>query len=61
MSDHAYTSPQSRVNRPCVTDILPEERKSLMVDPNEQGVVVVRGGAEVFAQEIAAERRRFGR
>jgi len=41
--------------------ILPEERKSLMVDPNEQGVVVVRGGAEVFAQEIAAERRRFGR
>ncbi len=49
MSDHAYTSPQSRVNRPCVTDILPEERKSLMADPNEQGVVVVRGGAEVFA------------
>ena len=27
----------------------------------EEGVVVVRGGAEVFAQEIAAERHRFGR
>jgi len=30
-----------------------------MVDPNEQGVVVVRGGAEGFAQEIAAGRHRL--
>ena len=30
MSDHAYTSPQSSVIRPWVTDIL-QERKSLMV------------------------------
>ena len=27
-----------------------------MVDPNEPGVVVVRGGAEGFAQEITAGR-----
>jgi len=27
-----------------------------MVDPNEQGVVVVRGGTEGFAQEITAGR-----
>ena len=30
-----------------------------MVDPNEQGVVVVRGTAEGFAQEITAGRHRL--
>jgi len=30
-----------------------------MVDPNEQGVVVVRGGAAGFAQEITAGRHRL--
>jgi len=36
-----------------------EERRSLMVDPNEQGVVVVRGGPNGFAQEITAGRHRL--
>jgi len=30
-----------------------------MVDPNEQGVVVVRGGVDGFAQEITAGRHRL--
>jgi len=30
-----------------------------MVDPNEPGVVVVRGGSEGFAQEITAGRHRL--
>jgi uncharacterized OsmC-like protein len=30
-----------------------------MADPNEQGVVVVRGGAEGFVQEITAGRHRL--
>ena len=30
-----------------------------MVDPNEQGVVVVRGGVDGFAQEIKAGRHRL--
>ena len=30
-----------------------------MVDPNEQGVVVVRGGGDGFAQEITAGRHRL--
>ena len=30
-----------------------------MVEPNEQGVVVVRGGAEGYAQEITAGRHRL--
>src|SRR5206468_3382814 len=42
-----------------MTDTLPEERRSLMVDANEQGVVVVRGGKEGFVQEITAGRHRL--
>jgi len=30
-----------------------------MIDPNEQGVVIVRGGVDGFAQEITAGRHRL--
>ena len=38
---------------------LPLNRRSRMVDPNEQAVVVVRGRGDGFAQEITAGRHRL--
>src|SRR5205809_7995314 len=38
---------------------LPANRRSCMVDPNEQAVVVVRGRGDGFAQEITAGRHRL--
>src|SRR5207244_11143298 len=46
-------SPQS------ATESLPANRRSRMVDPNQQAVVVVHGRGDGFAQEITAGRHRL--